>query len=324
MNEVIIRYQEPIFVGPIGGYNIFGSYPDSKLPNSVEETFKFIKESVAHPGLVAVLKQALVNGVARYEIDESIIQDRNLLSVIDECKDALKNEGFSIAVSIPTDEPFSVNGQTYETLKAAFDDVESGTITLACNSDSSGIAVAEGKDLTLDLNGYELYMEGPGAGSHGTETNAFQFLKDSTIVIKNGILSAHDGIKMLVQNYSNLVLDNVILNGSEECLYLCSNNFGNVVFKNGTTFNVVGNNIAFDVYYGMQAVYDDGVHVTIADDTVKVNGPVEYSKANRASEEAFEENASLTVPADMELDFNLIPEGYTWVVDGNTKHLAKG
>ena len=133
-------------------------------------------------------------------------------------------------------------------------------------------------------------MEGPGAGSKGTETLAFQFLKDSNIIIKNGRIVAKDTpeLKMLIQNYSNLTLDNVTLEGADHIQYLCSNNYGNVVFKNGTTFNVVGEgNVAFDTYYGLLPMYDDpGVYVTIADNSVIVNGPVEYGKQGRASEES--------------------------------------
>ena len=325
MKQVIVRYKEPVTVEPLGGYNIFGSYPDSSLPNTKEDTIRFIEESVAHPGLVAILKQALVNGFAKYDVDESIRKDKNLLSAIYECEDALKSEGFEISVSAPSVEPFSVNGVAYETLVEAFENLEDGSvIKLACNSDTCGISVAEGKNFTLDLNGYELSVQGPGTGSPGTETCGLRFLKDSNVTIKNGILSSHEGIKMLIQNYSNLTLDNVILVGSDICLYLSSNNFGDTVYKNGTTFNVVGaNNVAFDAYYGLLPEYDDGVHVTVADSTVIVNGPVEFGKSNRASEEHFEERTSLTVPADMNLVVKNMPEGFDWVVDGNTKHIAK-
>jgi len=323
MQEIIVRYARPAVVIHDKGY-IAASYPESSLPINYDDTFKFIKESVAHAGLVALLKQALVKGVAKYEVDESIADGFTLLAAIGECKEALKPEGFEIAVSVPTETPFDVNGKVYSSLTEAINDIEDGAvITLSANGASAGISVAEGKNFTIDLNGYELSMNGPGAGSHGTETNGFQFLKDSTVVIKNGIMSAHEGIKILVQNYSNLTLDNVQLYGYEGTQYVASNNFGNIVYKNHTSFNPVGDNVAFDVWYGMQAVYDDGVKVTVADDTVQVNGRVEYGKAARASEELFETNARLTVPADMDIYIRDIPDGYHWVVDGTIKYLGK-
>lgn len=166
-------------------------------------------------------------------------------------------------------------------------------------------------------------MDGPGAGSKGTETLAFQFLKDSTIIIKNGRIVAKDTdqLKMLIQNYSNLTLDNVELVGTPHIKYLCSNNYGNIVFKNGTTFNVVGDgNVAFDVWYGLnsQGLYDNpGVFVTVADNSVVVNGPVEYGKQGRASEEDFHTKAALTVPSEMELTFKAKPDNYGWVENGD-------
>lgn len=184
------------------------------------------------------------------------------------------------------------------------------------------MSVPEGSEFTLDLNGHKLTMEGPGAGSPGTKTLAFQFLKDSTITIKNGTLAAKDTdeIKMLIQNYSNLTLDNVKLIGTEHIQYLCSDNYGTVVFKNGTEFNVVGNGVAFDVWYGLDknGAYDNpGVFVTVADDSVKVNGPVEYGKQSRASDEDFRTKSSLTVPVDMDINFRSKPSDFDWVDNGD-------
>lgn len=182
----------------------------------------------------------------------------------------------------------------------------------------------EGSNLTLDLNGYKLTMHGPGAGSQGTQTLAFQFLKDSTITIKNGKIVAQYPLKMGIQNYSNLTLDNVEVYGDEAITYTLSNNYGNIVLKNHTSLNPTANNVAFDVYYGMNVAYDSGVHVTIADPTVQVNGKVEYSKARRASESDFEANASLTIPSSMELDMSLVPAGFGWADNGDgTKTFKK-
>lgn len=162
-------------------------------------------------------------------------------------------------------------------------------------------------------------MTGPGAGSKGTETLGMQFLKDSTIIIKNGTLTFDDErLKMGIQNYSNLTLDNVKVSGGDTIQYVVSNNFGTVVFKNGTTITPSGNNVAFDVWYGMnsQGLYDvPGVNVTVADESVQVNGKVEFGKANRASEENFAQYASLTCPEDMELNVSLLTQPCEWTSD---------
>lgn len=58
--------------------------------------------------------------------------------------------------------------------------------------DATGVAVKSGSDFTLDFDGHTYTLAGAGAGSSGTETNGFQFLQNSTIVMKNGIVKLTD------------------------------------------------------------------------------------------------------------------------------------
>lgn len=169
------------------------------------------------------------------------------------------------------------------------------------------------------MNGNSLTLKNPGAGSAGTETNGFQFLKDSTIVIKNGTLKSEDA-KILVQNYSNLTLDNVKLIGSPNNQYTLSNNFGEIIIKNNTEISACDGNVAFDVYYGMFEVYDEGVHVTIADNSVVIGGKVEFGKADRADAAKFADNASLTTPVGFKLD---VTDGYSWTDNGDGTQTMK-
>lgn len=213
-----------------------------------------------------------------------------------------------------------VDGVAYASLSEAIQAAaaSSSTVRLAGDGESSGIAVAEGSDFVLDLNGHQLDVIGPGAGSKGTETNGLQFLKDSTIVIKNGTLVFDDDrLKMGIQNYSNLTLDNVKVSGGDTIRYVVSNNFGNVVFKNGTSITAAEGRIAFDAWYGMHPDYYDGVNVTIADDSVVISGPVEFGKANNAPAEMFATNASITCPADTELDVHLLTTPCEWTDNGD-------
>lgn len=153
------------------------------------------------------------------------------------------------------------------------------------------------------------------AGSPGTKTQAFQFLKGSTVYLKDGTLESTPA-KMMIQNYSDLTLDNVKITGGNNCLYVVSNNYGSATFKNGTELHAAEGRIAFDAYYGMSSVYDDGVTVTIEDDSVVIDGPIEYGKAARASEEAFLANTHIYKPTGYALD---APEGYQWVDAGDGK-----
>lgn len=169
-------------------------------------------------------------------------------------------------------------------------------------------------------------MTGPGAGSSGTETNGMQLLKDSDIILKNGTITFDDDkLKMGIQNYSNLTLDNVKVSGGPTIQYVVSNNYGNVVFKNGTTITASEGQVAFDCWYGMngQGLYDiPGVFVTIADPSVKINGKVEFGKHNRATVENFAEHASITCPDDMDLDVTILNPPCVWTENGDgTKSL---
>lgn len=104
--------------------------------------------------------------------------------------------------------------------------------------------------LTIDLNGFTYTVTKPTVGSSGTETNGFQMLKDSYVTIKNGTLtSSGNSVKILVQNYCNLTLDNVTLDGSNlhgSKMYVLSNNYGDVII-NDSTIKAKEGDVAFDV-----------------------------------------------------------------------------
>lgn len=182
---------------------------------------------------------------------------------------------------------------------------------------NEGLAVAENSEFVLDLNGHKLDMTGPGSGSSGTETLAFQFLKGSTIVIKNGtiVIDEDPRLKMGIQNYCDLTLDNVKISGGPNIQYVVSNNYGNVVFKNKTEITAAEGRVAFDCWYGLanSGVYDvPGVFVTVADNSVKINGKVEFGKQGRASYENFAEHASITCPEDMDLNVSILNPPCEW------------
>lgn len=214
----------------------------------------------------------------------------------------------------------TINGESYKNLTEAIADVGvDGTITLSQDTGSDGVSVPSNANFTVDLNGNTLAMIG-NAGSAGTQTNGFQLLKDSDVTLKNGTIIS-ESAKILIQNYSNLTLDNVKVIGSGINQYLVSNNFGNIIFKNGTQIIAKDNQVAFDLYYGMSAAYDEGVTVTIADNTVVIEGKIEYSKASRASEEDFVAKCKLITPSGYSLE---IPEGHEWTDNGDgTQTLTK-
>ena len=73
-----------------------GTYYDTNVEGWGEGTSfeQFIKDSVAHPGLVLALKMAFENG--EYEFDTT---DEKLIMYLEEVKDAVADQGFDITVS---------------------------------------------------------------------------------------------------------------------------------------------------------------------------------------------------------------------------------
>lgn len=100
------------------------------------------------------------------------------------------------------------------------------------------------------------------------------------MTLKNGTIEAAKGtknVKMLVQNYCNLTLENMVLDGANLAVnqaYTMSNNCGNVVIKD-TTIIAKENGVAFDVYGGFGNYSDVGV--TITGKSV-INGTVEVAR----------------------------------------------
>ena len=135
------------------------------------------------------------------------------------------------------------------------------------------------KNFTLDLNGHTYTVNTPAVGSDGYETQAFHLEKGASVTIKNGTLtSTGDSVKMLMQNYCDLTLDHVTLDGtklpSSSSPYTLSNNHGTVIIKDSTILAAEGG-CAFDLYYWPKEGYTDGISVTVEGNS-KICGRIEY------------------------------------------------
>lgn len=103
------------------------------------------------------------------------------------------------------------NTNGYLTLKEAVTAATNGqTVKLVKDCSGNGIKIASGT-VTIDLNGKTYTVDSMTVGSTGTETNAFQFLKGSTVTIKNGKMGVTSDLRCAYyfQNYANLTLENV-------------------------------------------------------------------------------------------------------------------
>ena len=208
----------------------------------------------------------------------------------------------------------------YETLESAFAAVQDGqTITLVSDCAGNGIQAPQGKftnGVTIDFNGFTYTMDGEMVGSTGTQTQAFQLLKDNKITFKNGTIESSKAL-MLIQNYSDLTLEGMTLNLNtigQSNLYTLSNNNGNIVID-GTTINAASttNSFAFDVC--RYASYPS-VNVTVKGASI-INGNVEVSASSSNAMNGF----GLTVEAGT-FNGNLVIDGSAATAMANTPDKA--
>lgn len=184
----------------------------------------------------------------------------------------------------PADPVAQIGNTTYATLKDAIDAVPSngGTptmITVLRNvTDAVGMTVPSGKNFIVDFGGYTYTVNKPGAGSKNTETQAFQLLKDSTIVFKNGTLRVaednlkaspiegsspvmYTNIRRLIQCYADLTLEDMTIDGTNQyggASYVMSFNNQPVKLTGKTSVIAAEGKVAFDVdgNWGNPTKYD--------------------------------------------------------------------
>lgn len=173
---------------------------------------------------------------------------------------------------------------TYPTLEAAVNaapDSEQTTIMLLRDAAGNGVVV-KNKNITFDLDGHTYNVDGTTVGSSGTETNGFQLLKGSAVTFKNGTITSNKA-KILIQNYSDLTLENVVLDGSNLAgPYTLSLNNGKVNITGNTSILAKKGGVAFDLYYWPNGGYADGVQLTV-NTTGTISGTIELTTDGSSS-----------------------------------------
>lgn len=166
-----------------------------------------------------------------------------------------------------------------EAVKAIVDKKEpqGSTIKLTKDLTGPGVQVAGGQEFTFDLDGHTYTVTDPTVGSTGTETNAFQLLMGSNLTFRDGVITTESASgKILIQNYSNLKLEDVTLKGGPSTEYTLSNNNGNVTIDAGTNIYAggAGRKAAFDVcrFAGYESVV-----VTVEKGAGEIVGVIEAS-----------------------------------------------
>ena len=162
------------------------------------------------------------------------------------------------------------------------------TITLGQDIKEGLGAVFEKKTVTVDFGGHTYTGYSGSVGSPGTETQLFQLLKDSpAVTLKNGILNiatspaGSGNFKMVLQNYCDLTLDNMVVDGTNllgDGTYTMSNNHGDITINNSTIIAKEGG-VALYAYYSNS--YADGVSVTVNNSII--TGKIEVTVADNAT-----------------------------------------
>ena len=176
------------------------------------------------------------------------------------------------------------------------------TITLGQDIKEGMGTVFKEKTVTVDFGGHTYTGYSNSVGSEKTKTQLFQLLKDSSAVtLKNGILNIATSpvksgeFKMVLQNYCDLTLDNMVVDGTNllrDGTYTMSNNHGDITINNSTII-AKENKVAFDVYYGMSDSYKEGVSVTVNNSII--TGKIEVTVADDAeSAEGAQHHLTLT------------------------------
>ena len=186
--------------------------------------------------------------------------------------------------------------KNYNSLAEAVADAQAGaTITLLRDCSGDGIQVK--KSLNIDLNGKTYTIGGALKGSSATETNGFQIFKGNTVKIENGKIDTATTVtgdpanecRLLLQNYADLTLNNVTLDGSALTdnregrePYVVSNNCGTVNITGNTSITAPAGGYAFDAYYWPAGGYSEGVIVNI-NTTGTISGKIELDADKTAT-----------------------------------------
>lgn len=193
-----------------------------------------------------------------------------------------------------------IGNKQYTSLQEAVNAVpnnteEPVTVTLIGEPDSTiagggvGLFAANGdsKNIIIDFNGLTYEIVKDLVGSSGTVSQSFHLEKGNTVTLTNGKITSNLSI-MLIQNYCNLTLDGIILDGKETNTYVVSNNFGKTVITGKTEIIAAEGKVAFDVYYGLSESYFEGVTVCIDENfTGSITGKVEYGSSDLVTDDTW-------------------------------------
>lgn len=242
----------------------------------------------------------------------------------------------------------------FATLEKAIAEAKDGdTVTLLKDCSGNGIQIKTEnfatKGLTVDFGGCTYTVGGVLVGSSGTGSNALQLLKGGKVTFQNGTIAGvtegtkpaedtpnwHGAPAIVIQNYCDLTLKDMIVSGGDETVYTVSNNHGNVVIEDSTinagkAKGYTSPAVAFDVCG--YSTYD-GVSVTVKGNST-INGDIEVSRSANNTKDVKLALESGTISGKLKIDSSIknstatttvtkgsdvtvaAPVGYAWNAEG--------
>ena len=139
-----------------------------------------------------------------------------------------------------------VDGKIYISLVDAVAAAKAGSrVTML--QDAAGAGISINKDLTIDFNENTYTLNGGAVGSSNTKSNGFHVLAGNDVTLMNGTLEVAEAAKgefyMLIQNYANLTVENMNLDGTNLDKYSATDGDSYVLSNNCGTVNVIASTI---------------------------------------------------------------------------------
>ncbi|UWP67292.1 LPXTG cell wall anchor domain-containing protein [Subdoligranulum variabile] len=192
-------------------------------------------------------------------------------SALNACTTALFTDGRTDTGSgHPLDLTAETEDYRYPTLAAAVQAVvnshsQAGTVTLLRDAAGSGIGLFNKNEashvaLTIDFGGHTYTCRDPAPGCLDTETQGFYLEKGNTVTLKNGTIRVDEeswNTAILLQNYSDLTLQDLNLQGGAFTQYLISCNYGSMVLDNVNADGTAPDLVAIDLMHWLNELYRD-------------------------------------------------------------------
>lgn len=230
-----------------------------------------VSQHTTNKALNVTISGGELQGGDLYALYEEDLQDENASGI------SMKVNGGKLYGQVFSENcPACISGGTFSDLTSLeYLGTNKATVNIQLNGDKTnkGFKTQSGQTVEINLNGHTLTLADPAVGSTGTETNSCQLLAGSKVTFKNGTVTSEND-KIMIQNYCELLLENVTIEATN-AQYVISNNNESCTISN-STITAGSGKCALDIF--SFSTYK-GVTVTVNDGST-INGNVEFGGNN--------------------------------------------